>query len=372
MYSVNSNKKLDKRISSDMKIIVSKILTQFISVKSIFLVGGFGRGEGSVIEYQGEFQPINDYDLVVIGDCWVKNADKELFRKELALLTKIRQVDIVLLNPNKLKKLKFTMFNFDLKYSSKLLYGSNSSLDKIPSWDPNKMPTIEAVRPLFLFLSSILQAYPGKNVLKTEDIFWSYQQLTKSILGWSTAMLIFKGKYNPSYKKRNEIFQEIFFEEFDLCKMVDEATQFKLSPKIQICSYEELVVFWSKVNTAHLKVLKILITRYYKIKNNNWSNVSFRYQYSLNNIAKVTYSFLSNNPHYRNCLNTDLSKLYFCIWLKDRKNKDIESSKFFYEKLRIKNKASTLHLSDKEFLDFLLKADINAQIFYSNENKVFL
>ena len=37
-------------------------------IRSIYLCGGFGRGEGSVLKKDHHIQPINDYDLVVFND----------------------------------------------------------------------------------------------------------------------------------------------------------------------------------------------------------------------------------------------------------------------------------------------------------------
>jgi len=371
MYVVNSSKLLREKINKDMLLLVSKILSQFESVKSIFLVGGFGRDEGSVLNYEDKFQPINDYDLVVIGNRWIKGSNKDFFRKELAELCKIRQIDIVLIHPNKLSSLRYTMFNYDLKYASKLIYGSNNFLHKIPSWNVKNMPLKEAIAPLFLFLSSILQAYPASNNLNDEGIFWSFQQLTKSILGWSSAMLIFEGLYHPSYVHRKKIFHEKFSHENDLCRLVEIATNFKINPQINICNQKELSDFWLEASSTHLKVLKILLTRYYKINNFTWDKIALSHRLSYINMAKTIYSILFNNPHYRNCLNTDIAKLYLCIGLNERKSSYINKSKNYYQKLIIKNISPSSFMSDEQYLDSLMKADINAQIFYANDNKVF-
>ena len=371
MYSINSSKLFTERVDKDMKLLVSKILVQFEGVKSIFLAGGFGRGEGSVLNDGDRFQPINDYDIVVIGNRWIKSSNKDLFRKELASLCKIRQVDIVLIHPNKLSSLKHSMFNYDLKYASKLIYGSANVLNKIPAWDSANMPLKEAIAPLFLFLSSILQAYPGRTDLNSKDIFWSFQQLSKSILGWSSAMLIFEGLYHPSYIQRNKIFQDKFLDEIDLCRLVEIATNFKIHPQMNICNQDELSDFWLEASTIHMEILKKLLIRYYKINNFSWDKLAFSHRLSFINIAKTIYSILFNNPHHINCMNTDLAKLYLCIGLNEGEIKYIEKSKYYYKKLIVENKKPSSNLSNEQYLDLLMKVDINAQIFYANDSKVF-
>ena len=59
------NTVLDKHIS----IIVNNILNALEhKPESIYLVGGYGRGEGSWFVNDGQLSPYNDYDLSVITD----------------------------------------------------------------------------------------------------------------------------------------------------------------------------------------------------------------------------------------------------------------------------------------------------------------
>jgi|TARA_B100001964_G_C14167268_1_gene569721 hypothetical protein len=371
MYNANSSEFIESRISMDMKTLVSVILQEIQNVKAIFLVGGFGRNEGSVLCYEDKYQPLNDYDLVVIGDKWQDGLQQDLLRKKLAELCKIRQVDIVLIQPQKLTKLSHTMYNYDLKYASKVIYGSQDLLCEIPSWQSRDMPLKEAIAPLFLFLSSILQAYPSDKKHNKEDIFWSYQQLTKSILGWSSAMLIFEGLYDPSYIKRKNDFQETFSHEGDLCELVKIATKFRMNPVLNICNKKELSDFWLVAREAHLRVLKKLVCRYYKADNLTWDKIVVRHQSSFINIIKTIYSILFNQHHYRDCLNTDIAKLYLCLGLNHGGKEFIDKSKKYYQKLVMNREELSLIDRDEDYLNLLLKSDINAQIFYARGNQIF-
>ena len=86
------------------------------------------------------------------------------------------------------------MANYDLKYAS-YVFGNNQILNSIPIIDSQKLSLKRRRTPLLLYLISIIQSYPYKQEkdLTINEKFWMYQQICKSILGWSTALLILEG-----------------------------------------------------------------------------------------------------------------------------------------------------------------------------------
>ena len=115
-----------------------------------------------------------------------------------------------------------------------------------------------------MFPSALLLAYPRNEESSDLDIFWSYQQISKSILGWSTAMLIFYGLYEPSYAKRLEIFTKEFKEHEDLCDLVSLATKFKLNPSLKPIKSSDLKNFWKIATRSHLHVCESYISKFYR------------------------------------------------------------------------------------------------------------
>ena len=197
---------MKEKLKSDITDIVGFLISKIHSIDGIFLVGGFGRDEGSIMMHEGKVHVINDYDLVIITSKSYKKDEIDYFRNELEAMLSIRQVDITTYNKWQLRTMAFSMYSYDLKYASKCIYGDKEVLELIPKMNKAEMPVLEAVRPLLLFPVSLLQARPKSENLSDIDLFWSYQQITKSILGWSTAMLIDKGLYDPLYSKRSELF----------------------------------------------------------------------------------------------------------------------------------------------------------------------
>ena len=321
IYTVHSDVAFDKRISNDIDILVKNVLSGIKGVRSIYLCGGFGRGEGSVLKKDHHIQPINDYDLVVFNDKKESNYNLDRIRSDLSKLCRIRQVDISVIHHKSINSLNFSMHNYDLIYASKLIYGKHEEAFKEIVWDPSKLPLKEGLTPLFLFLSSILKPFPIKESLSDQEVFWSYHQICKSILGWSTAQLVFEHAYVPSYAKRYETYQQIFSNDEKACSLVNKATQFKLSPNLRPCNEVELQNIWNLAKTKHLEILISLLGKFYGKNQIEFESLTWKHFNSISSIAKRLLSFLARKHHYGDCLNIDMSKLFLLLSIEN--NNDI-------------------------------------------------
>ena len=96
-----------------------------------------------------------------------------------------------------------------------------------------------------------------------------------------------------------------------------------------------------------------------------------KHQLSFINVAKTTYSILFNQSHYRDCLNMDIAKLFLCLGLNYGNDEFIDKSKKYYKKLIMSSEELSPIDSKKNYLDLLLKSDINAQVFYARGNRIF-
>ena len=365
--------KINDKVNIDLKIINNFLNKKIKNIESIILVGSFGRDEGSVLVVNNKIHSINDYDLVVVINNRSDYPDVDKLRIELAMILNIRQIDISFYLKSKLSKIKFSMFSYDLKYASKIIYGNQKILDLIPKMKSSKMPFIEGVRPLFLFLSSLLHAYPINKQIDKNQLFWNYQQLSKSILGFSTAMLIFDKKYHYSYLKRQLIFKETY-DDIELYNMVKWATQFKLEPNESLLlNNENYVLFWQNVCNTYLIVMKNCLEKYYNKNFKSWFAIISQYKFDKINILKYVYSFLFNQKKYSDSIHINIVEFLLCVILNgvnDKKHKNL--LKYEY------NKISNVVKIDSSFnienlVEKILKRDPNSSIFIINrENaKIF-
>jgi len=364
----------NKKIDDDIQKIINYLLNNIENVDAIILAGSFGRDEGSILNYDNEIYVINDYDLVVISnndytDLYVNNLRREL-EKELS----IRQVDLTFYKKTNLIKTNFTMYIYDLKYASKVIYGDSSILELLPCMDSKKMPILEGIRPLFLFGISLLQAYPYHKNMTNLDIFWSYQQLSKSVIGWSTAMLVSRGLYHPSYKKRQEIFLENFYKNEDLCNYVNSSYKFKLNPTINPIDIIDLKKYWNRVTKAHLKICKELIGKHYSSKLTSLESVCMSYKKSFRNKLKILYTIFFGIDK-RTIINLEIGQLFLCKAIASD-NKSVKEYYFNLAKIEAENVAKYLKkpinsdLSDIELANFFIESNPNSSSWNDRGNKL--
>ena len=381
-FVVNQDKKIAKRINDDLSIIQQIILENFNYVESIILAGGFGRGEGSVLIHEKEVQPINDYDLYVITKFDNQKNLINKVRKQISSIVKIRQVDLEVIPIKKLKSLKPTMANYDLKYASYIFYGNNQILNSIPTIDSQKLSLKEGRTPLLLYLISIIQAYPHKQEkdLSINEKFWMYQQICKSILGWSTALLILEGKYHSSYIEREKIFKSSFKNK-EWCQLVENATNFKVSPHLFI--QDNISKLWNLNKHIHLTILEIFLSKYYSIDFNkleypsNWLSIIKKYNNDYENILRKVYGFASRNKAYNNRIKLTIIEILLLASCKSQEsqNKDlvIDSNLF---KIAIKeinkfDRSKKIENNWESAIKFCIDNDPNCNIWKEKGTSVF-
>ena len=117
-FTVYNENEINLKIKSDLEKTRIKLLREFSGIEALILVGGFGRGEGSVLREANEIEPINDYDIVMVSRQPIGVSKIDYLRKELAKELDIWWVDISNYTLNKLTRLRYTMYNYDLKYGS--------------------------------------------------------------------------------------------------------------------------------------------------------------------------------------------------------------------------------------------------------------
>ena len=381
-FVVNQDKKIAKRINDDLYIIQQIILENFNYVESIILAGGFGRGEGSVLIHEEEVQPINDYDLYVITKF---NSQKNIINKVRNLISsvvKIRQVDLEVIPVKKLKSLKPTMANYDLKYASYVFYGNNQILNSIPTIDSKKLSLKEGRTPLLLYLISIIQAYPHKQEkdLSINEKFWMYQQICKSILGWSTALLILEGKYHSSYIEREKIFKSSF-EDKEWCQLVENATKFKVSPHLFI--KDNISKLWSLNKHIHLTVLELFLSKYYSTDfdkleyPSNWLSIIKKYNNDYENILRKVYGFASRNKAYNDRIKLTIIEILLLASYKSQESQNTDSVidsnlfKIVIKEINKFNNNKSIKNNWESAMKFCIDNDSNCRFWNEKGDKIF-
>jgi hypothetical protein len=278
-FTVHHNQQINKKILLDLDRISSIIIQQLPDVEALILVGGFGRGEGSVLIKNGTPQPINDYDVVII----LKNKPSSFNFKKLAQTTaneiNIRLIDFIPYLKNDLLQLKPTIFNYDLKYGGYVFYGNKKILNEIPRYKADEIPLIEGKILLFNRMVCLLESFSlnfKKRLLTQKEKFFLVNQTSKAILACCDSLLLLEGSYHHSYLERYKRFSKKFKQKNKkITSLVQRATNFKLRPRENINF--DTIEYWFDVKEEFIKTLQQYLEVIYNKKFKDWANFAKTY-----------------------------------------------------------------------------------------------
>lgn len=172
---------------------------------SILAVGSVGRR--ACENGRAARATIEDYDLVVIVDGPV-GLGRPFYRRllsvrALGLPPLSRPVSIGVLDRRDLPDLPFTLFNYEMRYAHRRLYGADPT-PEMPDYDPARMPLIEATRLLLNrgvhLWGDSLRADRGR--LRGEHVEPTARRVRKAWLALGDAILIAAGLFHWSYTGR--------------------------------------------------------------------------------------------------------------------------------------------------------------------------
>jgi hypothetical protein len=260
-FTIHRDTRIDGAIQKHLDFIVKELLNykNKLGTESVILVGGFGRGEGSVIKENEHVKPLNDYDLLIITNkLFSPHKLINNLSKRLAEELNIDFVDISTLHQSKLGKLQPTVFNYDIKYGSQVIYGDKSVLDKIPNYEPEDVPLWEGIRLLFNRMAGMLGGLSIEyfsRQLSIKEKRYLINQINHLIIAWIDVLNLSKSRYSHSYQEKLEIFRELYHLKFkelfldnNLLRYAEKAIKFKLTPSYDIWDRDLLQELFSVID----------------------------------------------------------------------------------------------------------------------------
>ncbi|MFI1772639.1 hypothetical protein [Thalassobellus citreus] len=260
-----------KKLNSEITIINSEIL-RFTNkqIISVVLYGSYGRGEGAFfLDAENNIRTYNDFDLVLVVN---ELLDQSIINKITIELNKkldVKWIDISQKTKKKLRELKLTIFNFDLKNGSRVIYGDKNILDNIPDYNSANLSLKEAETLYFTRIWAFLGSLPVdgfERELKGEEVRFFRNQMAKAILAVVDVLLLQKKYYNSSYKKRCKKVIEIFNDKTNFIKWTKWAIEEKCNPKDKIISVSELKEMYLEITNLFLKEMYNVLSIYYNKK----------------------------------------------------------------------------------------------------------
>ena len=212
--------------------------------KAILLYGSYGRDEGGWFQNeQGTWCPYNDYDICIVTEEKSHQADLKALGNSLAEEIGIRWIDIGMKTPSELSRLRPTIYNYDLKHGSKVIDGDASVLELIPDFDPASLSMQEAQTLFFTRLYTFLGSLDAQGVdqnLQGEASRFFRNQMAKATLAVVDVLLLARGAYDSSYRRRVEKVAAIYPEKKEFLALSRWALNEKLRPQAPDMSAQEV------------------------------------------------------------------------------------------------------------------------------------
>lgn len=276
-------------IGRDLNLVVKTVLSHTKNLRSIMLAGGFGRDEGAVVSIHGEYTPINDYDIYLIGDHPLNkrkldeiynSCNKELKReKNSTFLDKSSQntesghhffnivdnffVDGHFMTLKQLERVPPLIRFWEMRRTSKILWGEDVR-PMIRDIKQEELPLGEGIRFMCNQLSTLVRMWG------TTDIEPYTYFACRTWTSYATALLLMIKTLKPTYRERALTFGQVFQKEFPdlaeklptLAEDIEFCTEFKINPDFTYFKNKNLLEFWIKTRDAGLQVMEYYLNKW--------------------------------------------------------------------------------------------------------------
>jgi predicted nucleotidyltransferase len=247
---------------------------------SIIIYGSYGRGEGAIYSNNKTDKLFNDIDVLLIVRKKIDILRINNIKDKLLKKIDVQWIDITQKTQIELKKSNASVFNYDLKYHSTILYGDMNILSLIPTIKSEEIEYNEIKILFFTRIWCFLGSYKrgGINDLEGYEAAFFKNQMAKIIFAIIDVILISNNKYVSSYHKKMETFKEFFLADYDyLKKYLSYALENKFSPSNK------------KILASEIRsTLNDLASEFFKVFS---SGLSLAYNKNINGPEQIVKSF---------------------------------------------------------------------------------
>jgi hypothetical protein len=305
---------ITERMAHDFNII--KDCLAFNNTIAIIIYGGYGRDEGSwIFDSPTQCRPYNDYDILLISKEKILSQRLSSIGEEIKQAIGIRWIDLGCKTIPDLQKMQPSIYNYDLKYASKVIYGDMNFRDFIPSMDSSTLPLREIETLYFTRLWTLLGSI-DENGFSTdscdgEKVRFFRNQMAKAILAIVDVRLLQIGKYHYSYNERVKRVCEYDSQNKTLVEMSKWALAEKLCPQASSMTKEEIQKLYNKVHQIYFEEMFKGLSKYYKSKIENTIHIERKLKWSpLNLMKRIGWLILRQNNDRENSISLKVAQSY--------------------------------------------------------------
>ena len=211
--------------------------------------------------------PYNDYDILVICENKPSEDIKRLIRKDILAVVDIKWIDIDYMTALEFQKMKISIYSYDIKNASRIIYGDETILDLLPDYDNRKIKLYEVEKLFFTRLWPFFGSLGPdgfRNLSIDEASFFRYQ-MSKVLLSVLDSKLVDNKSYVCSYKNKLKISKNLYPESNWIKKFGDWALKEKLSPTQENMGKNEVMTLYNEVYSIYKNEMFIILNKLYKI-----------------------------------------------------------------------------------------------------------
>ena len=227
-----TEEQINKTLKEKKDILVKGVVGELpVKPQAIYLVGGYGRGEGAWYEDESGLHPYNDFDIAVITESPLEHEETELLRKRLANAVDIKWVDIDYYSISTLASLNPTIHNVDLLDGGTLIYGQDVIKQNGLSLNPQEIGKQDIIILYWTRMWTFLGSWEGSfHQLSVEEARFFRNQMAKAVLASCDMRLVRLKKYTTSYRERARIVMSDFKDDKNFVELVSWAINEKMRP----------------------------------------------------------------------------------------------------------------------------------------------
>lgn len=275
--------------------------------QAIYLVGGYGRGEGAWYEDAEGLHPYNDFDLAVITDIPLSHDKTEILRKKLANEVGIKWVDIDYYSISQLTSLTASIHNVDLLEGGKLIYGEDVIKKNGIKLNACEIGKQDLIILYWTRMWTFLGSWEGLfHELSVDEARFFKNQMAKAMLAANDMRLVKLKKYTTSYRERAQLIMKEFENDASICDLTEWAIKEKMRPSS------------SRMNKTDMEKL------YFNVKN----EYIHAFEYSMKEDAIFFLNPLKTKSYY--LWHTKYYLSHLKSLLKGRKSKVVRGLDIFY------------------------------------------
>lgn len=273
------NNKETEAFLNDVMLEASLVFKDLFSksqTAALILIGGYGRGEGGVVQENGTYHPHNNLDLLYIYNGKINAHLIEQANKKLQEISKEYGIgiDMSAINKQKLMRLDGLVVSYDMRYGHRTLLGDSKFLKDHKAFslyniDPADMRQLLVNRGTLLLINRVLLNKPS---LTKDEKKLIIKHAIKAIIGYGDALLYFNDSYHWSYMQKQSNMSESNNIDKSIKDLYSEAIIFRFMPDYDTYMRKDLKAWNDELiktlSSIHLQCEKINLNE----NNLDWEN----------------------------------------------------------------------------------------------------